>query len=294
MEVVVKINGGLGNQLFQYATGRSLADRTGAELFLDLSFFDLPPGAHTARPFELDVFKPRYTRADADHFAPYYRIRDNSWLLRLNRAFPTMQQRRWISERSFRFDPAVLTLKGNIYLDGHWQSERYFIDHEQELRRDLQFAEALSSADQDLVERMNGSTAVSLHVRRGDYVTHAAANTFHGLCGPDYYARAMAFVLERQADATFFIFSDDLPWAKENLPALAPMVFVEHDQQQRDHRDMQLMTHGRHHIIANSSFSWWGAWLNPHPDKLVVAPQRWFADASVDTRDLIPHNWHRL
>ena len=142
MEVVVKINGGLGNQLFQYAAGRSLADRSGAELFLDLSFFDLPPGAHTARPFALEVFKPRYKRADADRLAPYYRILNSAWRLRFNRAFPALQQHRWISEHSFRFDPGVLRLKANVYLDGHWQSER--IHHYRlKLRLDLNSQEQI-------------------------------------------------------------------------------------------------------------------------------------------------------
>lgn len=294
MEVVVKINGGLGNQLFQYAAGRSLADRSDAELFLDLSFFDLPPGVHTARPFALDVFKPRYERAGPDRLANYFRIRQNSWRLRFNRAFPSLHTHLWISESSYRFDTAVSALKGHVYLDGHWQSERYFSDREQDLRRDLRFLQALSAADGALVERMNGTTAVSLHVRRGDYVSHPSANAFHGLCGPEYYAQAMAFVLERHPTATFFIFSDDLPWARENLPALGPSVFVENDRTAGDHRDMQLMANCQHHIIANSSFSWWGAWLNPRKDKLVVAPQRWFADASIDTTDMIPANWHRL
>lgn len=295
MEIVVKINGGLGNQLFQYATGRAIADRTGADLYLDLSFFHLPPGEHTARRFELDRFHTRYGIASAEQLRPYIALRDRVWTRRTARALPFFFQKQRKHERQlFRYEPGLARLEKDTYLDGHWQSERYFADAAATIRTDLRFREDPGALNKAMLASFEGIMPVSLHVRRGDYITNPAANAVHGTCDAAYYERAMRSVLQRSPAAVFHVFSDDVEWAKEHLPRPAPMVFVEHNTGLSDHFDLLLMAACQHHIIANSSFSWWGAWLDPRPDKLVVAPERWFSDPGVDTADLIPSSWVRL
>ena len=132
------------------------------------------------------------------------------------------------------------------------------------------------------------ATAVSVHVRRGDYVSDPAAQSFHGTCSPEWYAAVMKEMVARVEAPAFFIFSDDPQWARSNLPAYEGMHFIDPQSDRRDFEDMHLMSLCCHHIIANSSFSWWGAWLNPSPDKQVIAPARWFNQGHNDTQDLLP------
>ncbi|MEO8587735.1 MAG: alpha-1,2-fucosyltransferase [Flavobacteriales bacterium] len=294
MKVVVKVNGGLGNQMFQYALGRKLAITRGAELYLDLSFFDLPAGVHTSRPFELDVFNVEFQRAPEAMLRSFERIRSSRPRMVLQRIAPGLSPLRLFHERGFPFDPAVFDMVADTYLDGHWQSEQYFNDVNEVIREDFTFVHPADQEVQRTLDRIGACNAVSLHIRRGDYVTHGPAGQFHGVCGVDYYARAVAFLRERVEAPSLFIFSDDLAWAREHLHFDLPMTFVDAGAEIGNWNDMRSMSHCEHHIIANSSFSWWGAWLNPDPDKIVVAPARWFLDNAIDSRDLVPTSWITL
>lgn len=295
MELVVKINGGLGNQLFQYAMGRALASRSGAELFLDLDFFRIPGGAHTPRRFELDRFEARYEEASPQRILPYHALRASGWKRRAARIIPFAFRRQILTERRmFRYDPSSTRIDKDTYLEGYWQSERYFADQAQSLRADLRFKEEPGPQDREVLCGMEGGVPVSLHVRRGDYVTHAGASAVHGTCSPEYYTRAMRRIAEQEPRAVFHVFSDDPRWARAHLPASMPLVFVDHNRGVSDHMDLMLMAACHHHIIANSSFSWWGAWLNPREAKTVIAPRHWFRDPAVETTDLIPTRWIRL
>ena len=145
-----------------------------------------------------------------------------------------------------------------------------------------------------LPRRSMPSNAVSLHVRRGDYVSDPATNRFHGTCSPDYYRQAVDYVIGRAGVPHLFVFSDDQEWTRANLQFAVPRRSSSANPPDCGYRDMQLMARCRHHIIANSSFSWWGAWLNPSPEKIVVAPKQWFSSPRNDTRDLVPPNWVRM
>lgn len=295
MELIVKINGGLGNQLFQYAVGRTLADRLNTDLYLDLVFFDLPSGAHTSRPFELDRFHARYRRATAEQLRPYIALRDQAWTRRTARLFPFLFSKQRIHEKQlFQYDQRLFQLRKDTYLDGYWQNDRYFADHADTIRHDLRFREAPGERNETMLRSMAELVPVSLHVRRGDYVTNMHASALHGTCDAGYFERAIHRVLQHEPKAVFHVFSDDTAWAKANLPAGTPLLFVEHNTGVADHLDLLLMAACQHHIIANSSFSWWGAWLNPRPDKLVIAPKHWFRDPAVVTTGLIPSSWERL
>jgi hypothetical protein len=179
-------------------------------------------------------------------------------------------------------------------LQGYWQSPKYFASIEPEIRTELKLREPLAGENLAVVNKIDTSLAVSVHVRRGDYVTSVTTNQYHGTCGPEYYLAAEALLRQRLGEPTLFIFSDDPDWAAHNLRFESPTVIVRHNGPKRDYEDLRLMTLCKHHVIANSTFGWWGAWLCANPDKIVVAPRNWFRDASHSTADLIPEDWIRV
>jgi hypothetical protein len=295
MSVAVKLLGGLGNQMFQYATARALADRTGSSLELDVSEF----ASYTLRRYELDAMRVRATVRPAAvaqvqggiSATPLARKARAAW----RRLFPQPAAGVPVyREKSFAFDPAVLQQRPPVQLEGYFQSEKYFLDDVDAIRRDFTLAGEPDAANRAVLERMQGTCAVSLHVRRGDYVTNATTAAYHGTCSPGYYRQAVDHIAERCGPLTLFVFSDDQEWVRANMPFGHPTVHVDCNPPDRGVWDMHLMKHCRHHVVANSSFSWWGAWLNPSADKIVVAPRRWFADPAINTSDLVPAAWVRL
>lgn len=287
--VTVRLNGGLGNQLFQYASGRAVALRHDAQLLLDLSAFD----TDRKRSYELGAFPIEARIATPDDLALYEpRHRPVGVIARLRerlRARPEVYR-----EPHFHYDANLADHRPPVYLDGYWQSERYFADIADRLRRELTPRAPLETENARVAAEIDAVTAVSLHVRRGDYVSDAHTNAYHGVCSLDYYRAAVAHIAARVPDAHLFVFSDDHAWTQANLTLGLPTTYVSANPPDRGFRDMQLMTRCRHHVIANSSFSWWGAWLNAAPEKIVVAPRRWFAASENDPRDLIPPRWVQL
>ena len=294
--VVTRLIGGLGNQMFQYSAGRALALRSGAALRFDISGF---AEALAKRPYALDCFSIHGSAASAAELSRFYPIsgrrspRVDRVMRRLRFHWPEGD---WpiYREPHFKFDPGVPLLRAPVYLDGYWQSERYFSDIAGVLRRDFTLLAPLSGENAAIAASIDSVNAVSLHVRRGDYVEDRTSNRYHGVCSADYYERAVTYVSARTVAPHLFVFSDDQAWARANLRFAVPTAFVDANTPDRGQVDMQLMARCRHHIIANSSFSWWGAWLNPSPDKIVVAPERWFRVNRHDTRDLIPPGWVKL
>jgi hypothetical protein len=296
--VITRLIGGLGNQMFQYAAGRALALRRGAALKLDVTGF-AAVGIHAKRRYELDSFPIHGSPASDVDLALFDRA-GKARSLRLDRILRLLRIGRrdgaWpiYREPHFQFDPGMPALQAPVYLDGYWQSERYFSDIAGVLRQEFTAEAPLDRENEALAAGIAAVNAVSLHVRRGDYVDDPTTNRFHGICAPDYYQRAVDFVASRVEAPRLFVFSDDLQWTRANLRFSVPMTFVDANPPDCGYRDMRLMTRCRHHIVANSSFSWWGAWLNPSREKIVVAPCRWFGASRNDTSDLIPPNWVRL
>lgn len=291
--IVARISGGLGNQMFQYAAARSLAWSRGAELCFDVSEYGLRPlhqGFELGRVFAAQI-----------QLAGTAELRAVLGLWRHPRVRQWMSHPRWagrglhryVVEPGFRYWPGLRDVPTDCYLSGYWQSARYFEPCADRIRHDFAFRMPLDRRNGELAGEIAAVPAVSVHVRRGDYVSNPRAHATHGLCPPAYYAAAMQFIRAREPDAQFFVFSDDMPWVKSHLPADFCCRFVDHNQGQDSHIDMRLMSLCRHHVVANSSFSWWGAWLSTNPGKVVVAPRRWFAIDKDDT-DLIPSDWIRL
>jgi len=287
--IVSKLCGGLGNQMFQYALGRRLSLDRDVPLMLRYA----NATSDTSRVYALGRFKIQAALASAAYMAwlqPWPRV-----MPRRLAGLPRWPGRaRYVRENGFPFDPDVLNAPAPACLEGYWQSEKYFLDAAPRIRSDFQLAEPMTETRQEVARQITDSMAVSVHVRRGDYVANPVISAYHGSFGPDWYEAAMTRMADTVDNPQFFVFSDDPAWARANLPQRWPIAFVEPQSDRRDFEDLHLMAACRHHIIANSSFSWWGAWLNPRDDKRVIAPQRWFNQASNDTRDLIPPGWQRM
>ena len=287
--IITRLIGGLGNQLFQYAAARALALRHGAAVKLDLTGFE----AYGLRRYELGNYPIAAQVARAEEIAAIVRPVPAGIfariMTRLQGPLPSHYR-----EPHFHYDEGLARQKLPLYMDGYWQSDRYFADAADILRRDLSPLDPLEPENARVAELIRSCSAVSLHVRRGDYVTNSHTNAYHGVCSLDYYRTAVAHVCAALPEAHFFIFSDDHDWTRTNLDLGYPATFVEANPPDRGFRDIQLMSMCHHHVIANSSFSWWGAWLNPSPNKIVVAPQRWFAGTDKNTDDLVPAGWVRL
>jgi hypothetical protein len=184
----------------------------------------------------------------------------------------------------------ILDIKFN-YFDGYWQNEKYFVDIREELLETFKIADTPSepcSSYMDMIKRKN---AVSIHIRRGDYAENPKVKKIHGVLSRDYYTEAIRLIKQQKPEPVFFFFSDDIEWCKLNLPESG--VFVENTS---DLEDLYLMSLCKNNIIANSSFSWWGAWLNEDPEKIVVAPRQWFADTGLNeiASEICPSSWIRL
>ncbi len=296
--IIVKLMGGLGNQMFQYALGRRAALRHGTELKLDHSFLESRNTINTPRDYELHHFHVQCELAN-EVDCKFVAMHGTGWLKRILLANQPLEKQmkrsdRVINERSFRFDPSIETLPDNVYLNGFWQSEQYFRVISDELRQEFTPIAPLVEMNLQIASSIKDCQSVSLHVRRCDYVTDQHTAAFHGTCDLKYYMQAVNMIAQKVSAPHFFIFSDDIAWAKTNLQIHHPVTIVEQNSPQYGFEDLRLMTLCRHHIIANSSFSWWGAWLNSVPHKIVIAPQRWFKDPAIDTSDLVPAEWIRI
>jgi hypothetical protein len=272
--------------MFQYAVGRSLAVRRDVPLALDIR----PLMTDKLRSYALGGFRTVAPFADLATLPP-----SPGPIARRLRWLPKgLQSRRRVLETAFTFDASILDLTAPVHLSGNWQSERYFADVADRIRADFQLAGPFTQQRGKIAEAISHTNSVSVHVRRGDYVSNSTVNAYHGTCEPGWYEIAKAKLDQLVPDAQYIVFSDDADWSRNNLPSFYDSIFVEPSSDRRDEQDMHLMALCRHHIIANSSFSWWGAWLNPRSDKVVVAPRRWFRTEVHDTRDLIPAGWIRL
>lgn len=297
--IIVQLTGGLGNQMFQYAAGRSLALAKGVALKLDISALASPgPGEQTRRDYSLGCFAlpaGMASRAEVEALLhPLGRGLAGRLLARVERLRPRHARRLYHFEHPGLFDPNFFRAGRNVYLAGYWQSEKYFNRYEEILRGDFQVKRALAGENARLAELARGMESVSLHVRRQDYVTNAQHSRTHGTCPTAYYDAAMALVRQRVASPVYFVFSDDMAWCRANLRFAGPAHFVEHNPGDRAYEDLRLMSLCKHHIVANSSFSWWGAWLNPNREKIVIAPWKWFRDYTRASRDLVPEGWERI
>jgi hypothetical protein len=294
--IVARMDGGLGNQMFQYAMARILAQKNNTSLLLDRSFFDQTEKrlGHTPRKFELAVFNNSYTFASTTALLFFKQLSVFNKIKReLGFNYPKMYQ-----EPSFRYDEKVLRLQKPVYVRGFFQSYQYFKGHENLIRELFAFPIAtLDEENRNVLANIKNTNAIGIHIRRGDYVNDATIQHYHSNCSLDYYLKAISLLTEKGNDFTLFFFSDDSDWVKEQFGDLPyPKQFIDYNSGENSWKDMFLMSSCNHNIIANSSFSWWAAWLNENPEKVVIAPKKWFAksEEELNTSDLTPPVWLRL
>jgi hypothetical protein len=284
--ITLRLLGGLGNQMFQYAAAKSLASRLDSPLLLDVHEFE----HYADRNYDLHVF-PEVKEKFCDK-AQHNLLYSKSKIAKLGRIIKGVQI---YEEPDFYFDPEFLRLTAPINLSGYFQSEKYFLESEKEIRTSFKWDERrLSESTRAYLQSIKAHHAISVHFRRGDYVSNQKTSEVHGTCDRAYYQNAIDFVIEKFSDSHFFVFSDDIEWVKsEQYFAGLDRTYVEKSDDMHDSEEMFLMSQCRHNIVANSSFSWWGAWLNSAANKVVVAPQNWFNANDYDARDLIPESWFR-
>ncbi len=291
--VYTRLSGGLGNQMFQFSMGYAMALRSNKPLRLDIrNLTDAGNSDGTARTFELACFSLPAEVVEPEKMDAILQAANGV----LSRYFGIGRIYK-LEETGFCYNPAYSRTPLPVYVNGYFQSEQYFSDCAADIRCVFLKKELLTDNDFWYNEIKSASMPVAIHVRRGDYTANSETLKFHGICNATYYEKALNKILEKHADARFFIFSDDIGAAKEELGHLSEnMRFVEHKTPRIAAYDMLLMSRCRHNIIANSTYSWWSAWLNENPDKMVIAPQRWFADEAMQaqTVDLIPKTWIRL
>lgn len=291
--IITSLAGGLGNQLFQYAFGCRTALARGTLLKLDIS----KTGQNGLRPYCLkhfNIVEEFATAADLEWMA-----RRVNGLERLG--LMPLAKRTWIVEPEGWFqsyNPALLKIQDNAYIEGYWQSPKYFADCESVIRQDLTLRVPPDQRNQALADWIADIEAVSVHIRRGDYLTRPTALEKFARCSDDYYRRAMDSLRERSEQPHFILFSDEPEWARENFAMNSDITVIDGNGGDNDYLDLWLMSLCKHHIIANSSFSWWGAWLGCHADKIVIAPRRWFnltdEQNDSDGADRIPDGWIRI
>lgn len=289
--VVTELQGGLGNQMFQYAIGRHLSILNGSGLLLDTKFLHdrTPRKNFTYRELNLDIFNIDIAIAPENISRKYGHTRSTLW--KIVSRLPVAKEFKVVYEEKFAFTEEILKASGDIYLKGYWQTEKYFSAIADIIRTDFTLRKSLPSFIQELRYEIESVQSVCIHVRRGDFV-HA---DLHPTMGMEYYAKAAMLMQEKVSNPVFYVFSDDIEWCKKNIILDGKAKFVEERfAGEKSSGHFSLMCSCRHFIIPNSSFSWWAAWLGAYPGKIVIAPQRWFTDDSVDTRDIVPGNWIKI
>lgn len=288
MSVRVKLIGGLGNQLFQYAAGLALAKYLNSKLLVDKSNFK----NYKTFDFQLDkmnisghVYQSKYIYPNhkVDYVLSYIKSRLKSEVFYQESAFSF--NNKWDSLKEY-------WLKGSksILLNGYFQSPNYFEAIKLQLQSEFTPREALYGKNLIILEDIKTSNSVMLHIRRGDYVSNKSAHLTHGVCTISYYQDAIDIISNQHSDMKFFIFSDDLEWAKVNLKMLKNTVFVDGNKGSPE-IDLYLMRMCKHHIIANSTFSWWASWLSTNDNGTKIYPQPWFNIDKINSKDLIPASW---
>lgn len=288
--IVVNIIGGLGNQLFQYAFGKALAIKNNCELKLDISSYNnYEWHDYSLSPFSINenfATKTECNNLKGENLSIFQKIKKRVIKSNYN----------YFIEKDLRFNEEYKNISNPCYVSGYWQTEKYFKEIEDIIRQEFKISIPPSSQNLKLIEKIQNENAISLHVRRGDYANIKHINEVHGTSPISYYNNAIEYLVSKISNPIFYVFSDDIEWAKNNLEFSNEKIFVDFNNNKTNYEDLRLMSSCKHHIIANSTFSWWGAWLNPSSSKIVIAPKTWFNDVALNnqTENLIPAEWIRM
>jgi hypothetical protein len=265
--VISRITGGLGNQMFQYSIAKAVALKNNDYFKLDLFFYP----TQDLRKYELSLFNIEENIISNEELQNI--VGSHSIFSKIFKKFG-LNKAYFIEKEIVAFDSNVFNNAKNKYLIGYWQNENYFNEIREEILKDFKPKEDISIEAQTHLAKIKNVNSISIHVRRGDYLNNLHTNNVHGICNLNYYKNAIKIVSNEVYAPMYFIFSDDILWCKENFDFLDNKVFIDGTESAID--DLELMKNCKHNIIANSTFSWWGAWLNENDKKIVIAPKKWF------------------
>ena len=289
--IIVRVTGGLGNQMFQYAMYKSL-EKKGKLVKLDSkSFYETKKehnGYELERIFDIKPNKP--TKEDLEKFDK----NNISTLFKIKRKL--FGDKKFVYDtKEYVFNKDVYKLK-NSYLNGYWQSIKYFEGIENDIKKDFRFKNQLDNKNLEILNEIENSNSISIHIRRGDYMSPENYNMYGCIATPTYYKKAIKVIEEKVENPTFFVFSNDMDWVKKNIQINSRVFYIDINSGNGSYKDMQLMSNCKHNIIANSSFSWWGAWLNENKNKIVIAPKKWInrEDVDSDKIELFCEGWTLL
>ncbi|MCX6755656.1 MAG: alpha-1,2-fucosyltransferase [Candidatus Nomurabacteria bacterium] len=292
--IIIRIQGGLGNQMFQYALGRALSIKNNVPLGLDLTFLldRTPIPNFTFREYQLDSFNIQATIVEQKDIPFLYRKYNLGFFMR----YIDYIRRKLLStpgkeKKNYYFDPEIMKLGPNAYLEGWWQNPEYFSDILDIIRKDFTLKNEPIEKIKNLLKEIKENNSLCIHIRRGDYV----GNIHHEIVGKDYYSKCIEYIKERTKIDKIYIFSDDIKWCEENLKFEFLVMFVGDEYSgEKDEGHMILMSACKNFIIPNSTFSWWAAYLSPYKDKIVICPKEWIRDENINSWDLIPKEWIQI
>jgi hypothetical protein len=277
--------------MFQYAIARALAEKNEDTFKMDLSFYE----SQKLRGFELDCFSIAAEFASQSECAlvsgqgkVFKRVMAR---LGFNLYIPSSYVLERKSDET-KFRKSIFNKSGSMYLEGYWQNERYFKHIRDVILNDFRIKDRISDSAVEHLKNIKVTPSVSLHIRRGDYLSDLKVSKVHGMCDLEYYQKAISYLSSRIQDPVIYVFSDDIEWCKKNLGFLKNKVFI--DNTKTAIEDLELMRNCDHNIIANSTFSWWGAWLNENDDKIVVAPRKWFFSERMQHLTPVPTEWMKI
>ena len=278
-KLIISLKGGFGNQLFQVVNGINLSKKFNKKLVIDLSSFNkMNFSRNTKRNYELDFLNFNYEKINYLSFFFKFYSKFSKNLV-------------YIKEKNFNFHPIVLEENKSYFIEGYWQSYKYFENNKSDICKffDKTKNNLIHNSFSKIIKRYN---SVCVHIRRGDYVNDINTNRFHGLCDINYYKKAIALMKERTPNAKFFFFSDDIHFLNKNFGKNKDYIIVSNEKNNLID-EFVMMLSCNNFILANSSFSWWAAFLSSNFNKTVIAPSKWF-NANINTSDLIPKEWIQI
>lgn len=288
--IIVRIFQGLGNQMFQYAFARALSLRNHVSFKLDTSYFDL---YSEHRQYGLNRFNIIENLATNEEI---YIIRNgiktnriHNYFFRRLLALKPYYKQPYLLENLSHFDKNLLKINSDTYIEGYFTSELYFHDFAEQIRGDFSFKKEPDETNSRLICEMQKENSVCISIRRGDFVN----NPMHDVCDLGYYHGAVDLIKERVNNLSLYIFSDDMAWVQQHFRPDVTHRFITHNFPDF-YEDFRLMQNCKHHIIPNSTFSWWAAWLCRNPNKIVIAPQRWLNTKDIDYSHYLPYSWTKI
>ena len=292
--VIAQITGGLGNQLFQYAAAKALSMHHRVPLLLEISSFyrtELPE-LEVPRDFELFNFTGIIEKIiSPEELSSLIDLKKTTVLPRM--VIPAYKKDIY-TEPHYHFDKNFYKSKKKVLLKGGWQSEKYFKSYDTEIRANIQLRQSLIEDVIEIAKKIREENSVSVHIRRGDYLRKKIIYEWHGVMEKEYYAKAFELLHAKTKPTKVYYFTDDVDWVAKNLLPSFNGEIISFNFSKSHYEDLYLMSQCRHNIIANSSFSWWAAWLNDHMDKIVIAPGKWFGNGPKDTQDISPSEWYKI